>query len=65
MTQTFIKSGVALAVMVVAYPSIFSMILLIPGAIYFLSALKMKIIDVNYGGSWRAYFRSWITHFKK
>lgn len=38
----------------------------IMGTIYYLSKLKIDVVDTNHGGSWKAYFKSVFHHlFKK
>lgn len=39
-------------------PSIFSILTSLVASIYFLSMLKVNVIDKKYNGSWKQYFKS-------
>lgn len=42
----------------IKWQPLFGFISLIIYGVYYLSMLKMNVIDKNYGGSWKKYFKS-------
>lgn len=57
-----IKSMGIVAINLVALPNLFSIVLSTVGTIYFLSMIKLNIVDKKYGGSWKEFIKCW---FKK
>lgn len=62
-TNTIISEIIALTFLILA-PGVFSIILSVCGTIYFVSMLKMNVVDPIYKGSWWKYIKSWITKDK-
>lgn len=57
-TNTLISEIIALTYLILA-PSVFSIILSLCGTVYFLSMLKMNVINKEYQGSWIKFIKSW------
>lgn len=64
MQTTMLKSGIVAIVSLALSPNPFSILLSLAGILYFLSMLKMKVIDVKYKRSWEGFFKSILTHIK-
>lgn len=58
MEDSAVKSVSLIFFILITAPNLVSMLASIVGAIYFISMLKLNVVDVRYGGSWKAYFKS-------
>lgn len=63
-TNTLISEIIAITYLILA-PSVFSIILSLCGTVYFLSMLKMNVVDTRYDGSWKKFIKSWYKQFLK
>jgi len=59
------KTGFVLAFWVVSVPNYFSIITSVVAMVYFASMLKLNVVDKQYKGSWRLFFRSWLRSKKR
>lgn len=58
MEESMIKSGGMIALLLVSTPNLFSILASLAATIYFLSMLKVNVVDQKYNGSWGSYFKS-------
>lgn len=59
-----IKSLSLTLVAAITTPNFFSILLSIVGVIYFLSMIKVNVVDKKYKGEWKLYFKA-IFKFRK
>ncbi len=57
-THTIISEILAITFLILA-PGVFSIILSVFGTIYFISMLKMNVVNTLYEGSWVQFIKSW------
>jgi len=63
--DSIFKTGFVLAFWVVSVPNYFSITTSVVAMVYFAAMLKINVVDKQYKGSWRLFFKSWYRRKKR